>query len=271
MKAYLGMGFLVLVSFASAGELPGAGALLAPGVKVEKLWDKGSFTEGGAVAEDGAILFSDIGDQIMTVDPETGGVIVSQAPSGRPNGLIFDAKGRLIIAKGVNTGGGRRVSVTERDGRVPTLASGYQGQRFNSPNDQAIDKHGHVYVSDPRDVGAEPRELDFEGVFRIDLDESVHRLETTARKPNGLAISPDGWTLHVADTGPDRKALLALDPADGHVSHPRVLHDFGDPRGIDGMTATNDGRIVTASGGRAGKSLYRVSTTMMGFPLRPVH
>ena len=65
----------------------------------------------------------------------------------------------------------------------------------------AVDRQGRVYFSDPRYVGSEPRELDFEAVFRIDPDGKVTRLETTARKPNGLAVSPDGKTLYVADNG----------------------------------------------------------------------
>src|SRR5262249_32746859 len=96
---------------------------------------------------------------------------------------------------------------------------------------------------------------------------------------------------------------------DGGVSNPRVLHDFGRTRGIDGMTVTADGRVVAAAGSgasagghvfspsgellgviptpeppthvdfggpdrttlyvTAGKSLYRVATTMTGFHVWP--
>jgi gluconolactonase len=287
-----------------------AAGLLAPGASLEKLWGEGSFTEGGALAEDGSILFSDIGDRIMRFDPATRAVTVFRSPSGRANGLIFDPQGRLIAAEGANTGGGRRVSITGRDGIVRTLADRYQGKRFNSPNDVAVDRRGRVYVSDPRYVGDDPRELDFEGVFRIDPDGAVHRLETTAAKPNGLAISPDERTLYVSDNGPARRALLALDLGhDGGVARPRVLHDFGAGRGVDGMTVTADGRIVAAAGtgpkggvyvfapdGKglgfiavpepptnvefggpdrttlyitAGKGLYRIATTMAGHHLWP--
>src|SRR5438067_1401057 len=138
---------------ADAGQ---AAEVVAPGATLEKLWGEGSFTEGGALAGDGAIVFSDIGDRIMRYDPATGAVTVFRAPSGRANGLIFDAKGRLIAAEGASGGGGRRVSITERDGTVRTLADRYQGKRFNSPNDVAVDTKGRVYFSDPRYVGGEP-------------------------------------------------------------------------------------------------------------------
>jgi gluconolactonase len=301
---------LVLSGSAPPEDAGAAPAVVAPGATLEKLWSEGSFTEGGALAGDGTILFSDIGDRIMRFDPATGSVRIYRAPSGRANGLIFDPKGRLVAAEGANAGG-RRVSITERDGAVRTLADSYQGRRFNSPNDVAVDRRGRVYVSDPRYVGDDPRELDFEAVFRIDPDGTVVRLDTTAAKPNGVAVSPDGKTLYVSDNGPQRRALLALDldPDTGAVSAPRVLHDFGAGRGVDGMTVTRDGRIVAAAGsgseagvyvfapdGRrvgfiptpeaptnvefggadrktlyitAGKSLYRIGTTMVGFHLWP--
>src|SRR4051812_3519366 len=168
---------LALMFMALTGDEPGSVDVLAPGAKLEKLWGEGSFTEGGALAGDGSILFSDIGDRIMRFDPKTRAVTVFRDPSGRANGLIFDPRGRLIAAEGGNTGGNRRVSITEPDGTVRTLADRYQGKRFNSPNDVAVDAQGRVYMSDPRYIGDEPRELDFEGVFRIDPDGSVARLE----------------------------------------------------------------------------------------------
>jgi gluconolactonase len=284
--------------------------VVAPGAKLEKLWGEGTFTEGGALAGDGAVLFSDIGDRIMRYDPATGSVSVFRSPSGRANGLIFDRDGRLVAAEGAS-GGNRRISITERDDMVRTLANRYQGRRFNSPNDVAVDRRGRVYFSDPRYVGNDPRELDFEAVFRIDPDGMVVRLDTTASKPNGIAVSPDGKTLYVSDNGPQRRVLLGLDldPDTGAVAHPRVLFDFGSGRGVDGMTVTTDGRIVAAAGRgpdagahvfapdghllavihtsedptnvefgggdsqtlyiTAGKSLYRIRTTMTGYHLWP--
>jgi gluconolactonase len=247
--------------------LPFADDLLVPGAKLEKLWGEGAFTEGGALADDGSILFSDIGDRIMKFDPKSNVATTFRDPSGRANGLIFDPKGRLIAAEGANTGGNRRVSITEPDGTVRTLADRYQGKRFNSPNDVAVDAKGRVYVSDPRYVGDEPRELDFEAVFRIDPDGTVTKLETTALKPNGLAISPDGKTLYVADNGPTRKALLGCDlDAAGNASNPRVLVKY-EGRGIDGMTVTTDGRIVATAGSadKAGVYVYRPDGTPAGF------
>jgi gluconolactonase len=224
----------------------------ATGAKLEKLWGEGEFTEGPTPGPDGAIYFSDIGNRIMRFDPKTGKTTTYREPSGRANGLKFDATGRLVACEGANTGGGRRVSITEKSGEVRTLADRWLGKRFNSPNDLAIDAKGRVYFTDPRYVGDEPREIDTESVYRIDPDGTVTQVITDVTKPNGLVISPDGETLYLAETNGDPKKprqLLAypLRP-DGAVGAKRVLHDFGDDRGIDGMTVTADGQVVATAG-----------------------
>lgn len=242
-------------------------SFVKPGATLEKLWGEGRFTEGGAWTGD-ALLFSDIGNRIMKFDPKTGKVTADRDPSGRANGMILDPRGRLVVAEGANTGGNRRVSITELDGTVRTLADRYHGKRFNSPNDVAVDRMGRIYVSDPRYVGDEPRELDFEAVFRIDPDGTVHQLETSASKPNGLVVSPNGKTLYVADNGSKRRALLALDlDSAGNTSNPRVLQDFGKDRGIDGMTVTVDGKIVATAGkdGTAGVVVFSPEGKRLGF------
>ena len=144
----------------------------------------------------------------------------------------------------------------------------------------------------------------------IGLEGDVIPLLTTAKKPNGLALSPDEKTLYISDNGATRRALIAADRgAAGKVKNARIIHDFGTGRGIDGMTVTTDGRIVAAAaldgkpsvivlspegkiltgiavpeapanvefGGDdhktlyicAGKSLYRIQTTVTGHHLWP--
>src|SRR5258707_12774011 len=92
------------------------------GTKLELLWAEGEFTEGPALAPDGAIVFSDIGNRILRFDPKTNQTSVFREPSGRANGLAFDAKGRLVAAEGANSGGNRRGSSTQLDGTVRTPA-----------------------------------------------------------------------------------------------------------------------------------------------------
>ena len=233
---------------------------VADGAKVEKLWSEGEFTEGPVEGPDGGIYFSDIGNRIMKFDPKTGKTTAFRKPSGRSNGLKFDAKGRLVACEGANTGGGRRISVTEKDGTVKTLADKYMGKKFNSPNDLTIDGKGRIYFSDPRYVGDEKRELDHESVYRIDLNGTVTRVINDVMKPNGLVISPDGKTLYVSDHASDPKGARALVAyplkADGSVGVRKVLYDFGKERGIDGMAVAADDTIVATAGSKDAAGIY---------------
>src|SRR5262245_1563070 len=226
--------------------------LVAADARLEKLWGDGEFTEGPALGPDGCIYFSDIGNRIMKFDPETGKTSVFRDPSGRSNGLKFDARGRLIVCEGANTGGNRRVSITEKDGRVKTLADSFDGKRFNSPNDLTLDRKGRVFFTDPRYVGNEKRELDTESVYRIDADGTVTRIITDVQKPNGIVLSPDQRTLYVSDNNGSEdgvRQLLAFPlNENGTVGVKKVLHDFGADRGIDGMTVAANGLIIATAG-----------------------
>ena len=75
----------------------------------------------------------------------------------------------------------------------------------------------------------------------------------------------------VADNGPTRRVLLALDLDDkGDTSRPRVLVTF-EGRGIDGMTVTTDGRVVATagSGDKAGVYVYDKGGAPAGFIATP--
>lgn len=291
-----------------AALAPGADELFFPeGAKLEKLWSEGTFTEGPAHGPGGCIYFSDIGNRIMKYDPATGKTSEYRNPSGRSNGLDFDPEGRLVAAEGASPGGQRRISRTEKDGKVTNLADKWMGKRFNSPNDLTIDTKGRIYFTDPRYGGDEKREIDTESVYRIDTDGKVTQIITDVQKPNGIILSPDMKTLYLADSNPKGNRHLLAFPlkADGSVGAKKMLHDFSEDRGIDGMSVDAKGNIYGAAGrgktggihvfspegkklsflavpetptncvfgGKdrkmlyitAGKSLYRVPTTTAGF------
>jgi gluconolactonase len=242
---------LALLALVAAASGPAADADIVPkGAKLEKLWGEGSFTEGPVYGPDACIYFTDIGNRIMKFDPKTMKTTTYRDPSGRANGLDFDPQGRLVACEGANTGGNRRVSVTEKDGTVRTLADRWDGKRFNSPNDLTIDPKGRVYFTDPRYVGSEPREIDTESVYRIDPDGKVTRIITDVEKPNGIILSPDLKTLYLADNNPKGKRQLLAFPlnADGTVGAKKVLADFGKDRGIDGMCIDVKGNIYATAG-----------------------
>lgn len=240
---------------AAAAEVKPAEPIVPANSKLELLWGEGEFTEGPALAPDGSIFFSDIGTSIHRYDPQSGKTELFRKPSGRSNGLMFNQKGELIAAEGANEGGNRRISITSgiqggKDGEVKTLSGGLDGKKFNSPNDLAIDAKGNVYFSDPRYVGKEPRELDFEAVFFVKPDGTTTIATRELQKPNGLLVSPDGKHLYVSDNnGEGNRHLLSFDiEQPGKLGNKKVLHDFVTGRGIDGMTLDTAGNIYATAG-----------------------
>ncbi len=243
--------------------------------RLEEIWSAGEFTEGVAVAPSGEIYFSDIPatgkGRVLKFDPRTQQTTVHSADSRKSNGLMFDRQGRLIAVCGANEGA-QALCVIMPDGSVRPIVERFEGKWFNSPNDLIIARNGIIYFSDPRYVGSEPVELDHMSVFRFDpRDGSVRRLMTGVSKPNGVELSPDDRILYVAETDsgapikpgaektPVRMTLNAfpLQP-DGTLGPRRVLVDFGQKLGVDGLTVDAAGRIYAAvrSADRFGIRVY---------------
>jgi gluconolactonase len=226
-------------------------ALVASGAALEKVASDLSFSEGPAWHPSGYLLFEDIPkNRILKLDRD-GKVSVFREPSGRSNGLAFDKQGRLLAAEGNSRDGGRRISRTEKDGRVVTVADAYGGKKLNSPNDLVADSRGRVFFTDPRYGDRAGVEQDKEAVYRVDPDGKVTRVIDTVARPNGIALAPDEKTLYVADNagkdGP--RLLLGFDVAtDGAVSNRRVLYEIAGDRGIDGMVVDAAGRIWATAG-----------------------
>lgn len=242
--------------------------IVPKGSTLEVLWAEGDFTEGPAAAPSGEIYFTDIGNRILRFDPRTSKVEGYREPSGRANGLAFDPLGRLIACEGA-WAGNRRISITEKDGTVRTLAEAFEGKRFNSPNDLAIDSKGNVFFTDPRYAGEEKRELDFEGVFRVTPEGKVTLATKAVEKPNGILVSPDGKTVYVSDsnsvTHGKRQLVSFVLRDDGTLTDKKVLYDFGLGRGIDGMTLDVDGNLYATAGKEELAGIYVFSP--VGKPL----
>ena len=143
-----------------------AAGLAAPAA-AEKIAGDFKFTEGPVWDfKQGAVLFSDIPANRIVRFKE-GKCDTFREPSDGANGLVFDKQGRLVACEHTT----HRISRTESDGKIVTLAASFEGKRLNSPNDLVIKSDGAIYFTDPPfAVKPAQRELDFAGVFRIAPD-----------------------------------------------------------------------------------------------------
>ena len=218
-----------------------------PAAVVRKLAGDLKFTEGPVwVPRDGGFLiFSDIPADELKRWSEKDGLITFRKPSRNTNGNLLDAEGRLISCEH----SGRRLSILEPDGTLRTLVDRFEGKAFNSPNDLVIAKDGAVYFTDP-DYGLrdQPSEIGGNWVFRFDpKNQSVRVLVKDFDKPNGIALSPDGKHLYIADSGKPKHIRVFDVNADGGISNGRVFCsiDKGSP---DGIRCDADGRVWSSAG-----------------------
>ncbi len=218
------------------------------------------FTEGPAWHTDGSVYFSDIaGDRIMRLAPGADTADVFLQPSGRANGLMFDAQGQLIACEGNERGGlgGRRiVRIDPVSKRRTVICDKFNGRRFNSPNDLCLDRQGRIYFTDPYySPDRETLELDVEGVYRVDANGgNLMRIldNSQVARPNGLALSSDQKTLFVIDNHPQKPVrkvwAFALDEQGFPTGNKRELYDFGAGRGGDGMCLDEHDNLYIACG-----------------------
>jgi gluconolactonase len=212
----------------------------------------GHITEGNCWDGE-AMLFSNIHmSRIMRLDVDSGLLTVYRTGTEGTNGLNFDKDGNLYGCSGT----GRKIVRFEKNGRMTTIVDRLDGRRINGPNDLAITPSGSIYFSDRvgdvnPDVGimhssilaAEPQPDGTWACVRRTFDTTM---------PNGLLFSKDYKTLYVAQSdyrASESRALWAYPVHDdGSLGEKTVLHDFGPHRGIDGMTLTDDGKIVACTG-----------------------
>lgn len=262
---------LLVANVAVAADIPKptGGDIVSPDAKLELLFTRsanisGGLTEGPAVAPDGSIYFTDIpvgkdAGMILRFEPTTKKTTVFSKDSGKANGLIFNSAGELIACEGSDIGGQAVSKWDVKTGKRTVIADKYMGKRFNAPNDACLDRQGRIYFTDPRYLGDEPRELEHRAVYRIDTDGKVTEVTHDVSKPNGIDITRDGKHLIVVDhdngvdkidstkpapkLGTQQIVAFPLDDKGNVSGKKKVLVDFGDKVGSDGICVDDKGHI----------------------------
>ncbi len=266
---------------------PALDALLEPNAVIELLAEKKFEWSEGPIwdAPHKRLLFSDIPRNMIWEWSESGGLKKFLQPSGYTgsvpftgrepgsNGLTFSKAGELVMCQH----GDRRIAKLSGD-KFVTLADKYQGKRLNSPNDLVFKSNGDLYFTDPpyglpKGADDPAKELDFQGVYRLNARGELTLLTRELSRPNGLAFSPDEQTLYVANSDPDKAIVMAYPvKSDGTLGAGKVFFDATQaakekkPGLPDGMKVSRDGTLwATAPGGilvysPAGKHLGTLAT-----------
>lgn len=235
--------------------------LIDPQERVHQLATGFQFTEGPLWhPQENYLLFSDMPGDVRRKWSPAGGVEEAMRPSNKGNGLTFDKNLDLLVCEHSTSS----VARFTPDGSRQVIASHFEGQELNSPNDLCVRSDGAIYFTDPwygrmDGFGLErPRQLGWQGVFRIapgststEPDLVVDRYQFSM--PNGICFSPDESLLYVNDT--EQANIRVFDVhEDGSLSGSRLFAtgiSSGLESGVpDGMKCDSHGNIwVTGPGG----------------------
>jgi gluconolactonase len=215
-------------------------------LRVERISTGARFTEGPVWSKEGYLLFSDVpANLILQWNPGSKPIDFRKDSNGA-NGNTFDQQGRLYTCESVT----RRVIRTGGDSAPHVLAEKWEGKRLNAPNDIVVSRSGHAYFTDPAfGSQADTRELDFYGVYHIPSRGQLKLVAKPAGRPNGIALSPNGRILYVANT--DERNVRAYDlDRGGDASNERVVIS-GIDGAPDGMKVDEKGNLYIAANGIA--------------------
>ena len=232
-----------LSSASAADRIPGVG----PMGEVKKVHGNLQFTEGPAADKQGNVFFSDVaGDKLYQVDAK-GALSVLLDPSHHTNGLMVNAAGNVVACEM----DGRLIEVNPKTKEVKSLADGYEGKRFNAPNDLVIDNGGGVYFTDPHFRAPMPLPQGVRAFYYRAPDGKVTRLGVVETAPNGIILSPDEKTLYVI---PSMQAEMLAYPveAPGKIGAQRAFCTLKQAAGKtngggDGLTIDTQGRLYITS------------------------
>ncbi len=229
---------LAAACMASAAELSIAD--LCGDCRPEKVATCGGFLEGASVSPDGALWILDLsGDRIINITDQ-GECAVRGKSGSTPNGSKFSSDGKMWI-----TARSGLLTFDPKSGAVTVVVDQFAGKPLTGLNDLAFDKDGGLFFTAP------------EGSDYVKRDGRVFYLPPGAKVPvlvndkiafpNGIAATPDGRNVLVAEFAMKRVVSLPSPAAKGGLAVAYVYVNTQGGVGPDGIYVDAQGRLFTAN------------------------
>ncbi len=234
--------------------------IIAPGAQLEKLAGGFEFTEGPASDAAGNVFFTDQPNDRILKWSVDGKLSTFLQPSGRANGMCFDAKGNLWACADDKN----ELWRISPKGEVTVVVKDYGGKLLNGPNDVWVLPNGGAYFTDPfykRDYWKRgPAEQEMQAVYYLSPNgKKLTRVADDLQQPNGIVGTPDGKTLYVADIGAGKTYRYTVQP-DGALRDKHLFCEMGS----DGMTLDEQGNLYLTGQGvtvfdKTGKQIEKIA------------
>ena len=148
------------------------------------------------------------------------------------NGLTTDNDGRLVLCQHGNRQMARMdAAVDKPEAKFISIASTYQGRRFNSPNDAVYNSEGELFFTDPpygltQGDDDPKKEIPFNGVYKVKRNGEVKLLLDSLSRPNGLAFFPGEKKLIIANSDPAKPYWYLYDVGNNDsLQNGKVFYD----------------------------------------------
>lgn len=167
----------------------------------------------------------------------------------RTNGLV-NVNGELYACE---YGNGSLVKINS-SGKPEVVSKGYEGIRFNRPNDLCFDGEKSIYFTDPKSYNKEV--LDGR-IFRFNIETKQTELVcSNLAFPNGIKLSNDKEYLYVCESAKQVVTKIKVDK-DGYLAERTTFVELpgGDP---DGIEFDEENNLYVAHYG--GKAIYKISS-----------
>ncbi len=264
----LALAALLAQTAAAADKISGIG----PAGEVKKVHGNFQFTEGPAADKEGNLYFTDVaGNKLYKVDAK-GDLSTLLDPSNHTNGLMVNAAGNIVACEM----DGRLIEVNAKTKEVKSLADGYEGKRFNAPNDLVIDRDGGIYFTDPHFRAPMPLPQGVRAFYYRDSAGKVTRLGVVETAPNGVILSPDEKTLYIIPSMQAEMLAYAVE-APGKLGAQRTFCTLKQSAGKtagggDGLTVDTKGNLYITSA--LGVQVFSPQGSLLGiieFPEQPAN
>ena len=238
------------------------------------------FPEGPIAMADGSVILVEIRRQTLSRVLPDGTINVIAKLGGGPNGAAIGPDGMIYVCNNggfiwTQEGGITRPIGTPDDyvsgaiqrvdpatGEFETIYDSCEGQPLRGPNDIVFDAEGGFYFTD---LGKSTADYVHHGAFYYAKADGsrIKRVQAPMITPNGIGLSPDDKTVHVAETrtgrvwsfdltGPGEIAPLPFDmPGRLEVTLP-------DYQLLDSLAVQADGQICVATLMRGGISVVPI-------------
>jgi gluconolactonase len=248
-----------------------------------------AFPEGPVFMDDGSIIVCEIAAGRITRVRRDGSRHTIATPGGGPNGAAIGPDGALWVC---NNGGfkwrtqdgllipghqaddyetGRIERIDLATGKVERVYQAVDGHDLSGPNDLVFDATGGFWFTDHAKI--RERQSDHGGLFHGRADGSrVRAAVYPLDHPNGVGLSPDGATVHVALTM--QRLILSFDiTGEGTVAPSlfdavpgRIAASFPGGTLLDSLAMFADGDIAQATLlGNAGIATVNPATGTIGY------